>query len=132
VSWQPFVAFLAGLLGLWLLVVVILWVLRPRDTSLGQLVRLIPDIARLVRDLLRDRSVPISARIALGILLAWIVNPIDLIPEFIPVLGPLDDAVVAVLVLRFVRRRIGEDELQQRWRGTPQGYVLLKRLLGNP
>ena len=131
-SWQPFVAFLVGLLGLWLLVVLILWVVRPRDASLGQLVRLVPDIARLVRDLLRDRSVPISARIALGILLAWIVNPIDLIPEFIPLLGPLDDAVVAVLVLRFVSRRIGEDELRQRWRGTPQGYVLLNRLLGNP
>jgi uncharacterized membrane protein YkvA (DUF1232 family) len=130
VSWEPLVAFLISLLGLWLLIVGVLWIFRPRDTSLGELVRVVPDVARLVRDLLRDRNVPLPARVALAVLLAWILNPIDLIPEFIPVLGPLDDAVVAVLVLRFVRRRIGDPEMRAHWRGTPEGYLLLTRLLG--
>jgi uncharacterized membrane protein YkvA (DUF1232 family) len=58
------------------------------------------------------------------------VSPIDLIPEFIPVLGPLDDVIVAVLVLRYVRRRLGDDELARRWPGTADGYTLLAGVLG--
>jgi uncharacterized membrane protein YkvA (DUF1232 family) len=69
------------------------------------------------------------ARIALVVLLAWLVNPIDLIPEFIPVLGPLDDVVVAIIILRYVRRRLGDDELRLRWPGTPEGYELLSGIL---
>jgi len=57
------------------------------------------------------------------------VSPIDLIPEFVPVIGPLDDIVVAVLVLRYVRKRLGEDELRRRWPGTDDGYALLRSIL---
>ena len=71
-----------------------------------------------------------AVRLALTFLLAWIVNPIDLIPEFIPVIGPLDDVVVAVLVLRYVRGRIGLEELRERWRGTDAGFALLTGVLG--
>ena len=63
-------------------------------------------------------------------LLAWLVNPIDLIPEFIPVLGPLDDVIVAVLVLRYVRASLGDDELRRRWAGSDDGYDLLRTVLG--
>jgi uncharacterized membrane protein YkvA (DUF1232 family) len=65
------------------------------------------------------------------VLLAWLISPIDLIPEFIPVLGPLDDVVVAVLVLRYVRRRVGLEELRDRWTGTPEGFALLSRIIGS-
>jgi uncharacterized membrane protein YkvA (DUF1232 family) len=127
-------SWLAGLLialvGVWALLVILLWALRPRDVPLGELVRLVPDVLRLVRRLIGDRSVPIEARAALVGLLAWLLSPIDLIPEFIPVLGPLDDVVVAVLVLRYVRWRIGDDELRERWPGTPAGYELLSGVLG--
>jgi uncharacterized membrane protein YkvA (DUF1232 family) len=58
------------------------------------------------------------------------VSPIDLIPEFVPVLGPLDDVVVAVLVLRYVRRRLGEEALRDRWRGSEDGFGLLLGVLG--
>jgi uncharacterized membrane protein YkvA (DUF1232 family) len=54
-------------------------------------------------------------RLALVGLLAWQVNPIDLIPEFVPVLGPLDDVIVAIIVLRYVRRRLDHEELRRRW-----------------
>jgi uncharacterized membrane protein YkvA (DUF1232 family) len=72
-----------------------------------------------------------GVRAALVGLLAWLVNPIDLIPEFIPVLGPLDDVVVAVLVLRYVRRRIGEDAMRARWRGSAESFDLLGSIIGS-
>jgi uncharacterized membrane protein YkvA (DUF1232 family) len=120
---------LIALLGTWILLIVALWIVRPRDVRLAELVRLVPDVLRLVRNLLVDRSVPRTVRIALLGLLAWLVNPIDLIPEFIPVLGPLDDVVVAIVVLRYVRRRLGEGELRRRWPGTVDGYDLLAGIL---
>ena len=127
-SWL--VGLVAALLAAWALLVALLWVLRPRDVSLGELVRIVPDVLRLVRRLIGDRSVPFGARAALVALLVWLVSPIDLIPEFIPVLGPIDDVVVAVLVLRYVRRRIGDDGLRTRWPGTPEGYALLSAVVG--
>jgi uncharacterized membrane protein YkvA (DUF1232 family) len=123
------VALLVAVLGGWILLVLALWIMRPRDVRLAELVRLVPDVLRLVRNLLLDRSVPRAVRLALLGLLAWLVNPIDLIPEFIPVLGPLDDVVVAILVLRYVRRRLGEGELRRRWTGTADGYDLLAGIL---
>jgi len=123
------VALLIAFLGAWLLLVAALWLMRPRDVRLGELVRLVPDLLRLVRSLLADRSVPGRVRIALIGLLAYLINPIDLIPEFIPVLGPLDDVIVAILVLRYVRRRLGDDELRRRWPGTAAGYELLGGIL---
>jgi uncharacterized membrane protein YkvA (DUF1232 family) len=121
---------LIGLAAAWLLFVALLWVLRPRDARLGELLRVVPDVVRLCRDVLTDREAPASVRIAIGGLLVYLVNPIDLIPEFIPVLGPLDDVVVAVLVLRYVRRRLGVEGLLVRWRGTPQGFALLGSVMG--
>jgi uncharacterized membrane protein YkvA (DUF1232 family) len=81
---------------------------------------------------LTDRTAALGVRVALVGLLAWLINPIDLIPEFIPVLGPLDDVVVAVLVLRYIRRRLGDDELRARWPGTSEDYALLAGILGRP
>jgi uncharacterized membrane protein YkvA (DUF1232 family) len=126
---RPLLALVVGLLAAWVLLVAILWVLRPRDARLSELLRVIPDVARLVRDLLPDRRVPLTVRLALVGLLVWLLNPIDLIPEFIPVIGPLDDVVVAIIVLRYVRRRLGDDELRRRWRGTDDGLRLLYAVL---
>ena len=121
----------AGLLAAWAAFVTLLWLLRPRDVRLADLVSVVPDVLRLVRDLVTDPTVPRRARVALIGLLVWLVSPIDLIPEFIPVLGPLDDVVVAVLVLRFVRRTIGIDALRARWRGTEDGFALLNSIVGH-
>ena len=123
------VGLLVAVIGAWLLLVVALWLMRPRDVRVVELVRLVPDVLRLVRNLLTDRTVPGVVRIALVVLLGWLVNPIDLIPDFIPVLGPLDDVVVAIIILRYVRRRLGDDELRLRWPGTPEGYELLSGIL---
>jgi uncharacterized membrane protein YkvA (DUF1232 family) len=130
VDWGTIVGIVVGLLTLWLILLAILWLVRPRDANLRELIRVVPDVVRLVRQLLRDVAVPLGVRVALVGLLIWLVNPIDLIPEFIPVLGPIDDVVVAVLVLRFVRRRLGDEELERRWPGTPEGYRLLLSVTG--
>jgi uncharacterized membrane protein YkvA (DUF1232 family) len=121
---------LVGLAVAWLAFVLLLWMLRPRDARLRDLLRVVPDIVRLCRDLLADHDTPVGVRVAIVSLLAWLLSPIDLVPEFVPVLGPLDDIVIAVLVLRYVRRRIGIDELRTRWRGTPEGFVLLRSVMG--
>lgn len=131
-DWGILVGIAASLIVVWVVLVALLWIFRPRDIALGELVRTVPDVLRLVRQLLGDRSVPFGVRAALVGLLAWLLNPIDLIPEFVPVLGPLDDVVVAVLVLRYVWRRLGDEELRRRWPGTPEGYALLNRVLRNP
>ncbi len=130
-DWRLILGVIGSLLGVWALLIAVLWVLRPRDVRLGDAVRIVPDLLRLVRDLIADRSTPLGVRAALVGLLAWLVNPIDLIPEFIPVLGPLDDVVAAVLVLRYVRRRIGEDAMRGRWRGSPQSFDLLGSIIGS-
>jgi uncharacterized membrane protein YkvA (DUF1232 family) len=129
-DWGPVVGIVVGLLTLWLILLAILWLVRPREANLRELIRVVPDLVRLVRQLLRDGGVPLGVRAALVGLLIWLVNPIDLIPEFIPVLGPIDDVVVAVLVLGYVRRRLGDEELERRWPGTPEGYRLLLSVTG--
>jgi uncharacterized membrane protein YkvA (DUF1232 family) len=131
-DWELVATIAISLLAVWALLIALLWVFRPRDVRLRDLLRVVPDVLRLVRGLVADSSVPFGIRAALVLLLAWLVSPIDLIPEFIPVIGPLDDVVVAVLVLRYVRRRLGDAELRRRWPGTPEGYTLLTGILGTP
>jgi uncharacterized membrane protein YkvA (DUF1232 family) len=58
------------------------------------------------------------------------VSPIDLIPEFVPGLGPLDDVIVAVIAMRYVRRRLGLDGIRRRWTGSDDGFALLARVIG--
>jgi uncharacterized membrane protein YkvA (DUF1232 family) len=128
-SFEPWIGVIAGLFGVWALTIAALFVLRPRHVRAIELVRLVPDVVRLVRDLLADPLVPRGVRFALAGLLLWLLNPIDLIPEFIPVLGPLDDVVVAVLILRHVRQRLGDEGLRRRWRGTEDGFELLLAVL---
>jgi uncharacterized membrane protein YkvA (DUF1232 family) len=119
-----------GLLLLWAAMLALFWVLRPRDVPPRELVALMPDLLRLLRDLVRDGATPLDARLVIVVLAAWIVSPIDLIPEFIPVLGPLDDVVVAIVALRYLRRRLGADELRRRWPGSDDGFRLLARVVG--
>jgi uncharacterized membrane protein YkvA (DUF1232 family) len=90
----------------------------------------IPDLLRLLRSLIADPTVPLHVRVVLVGLLAWIVSPIDLIPEFVPGLGPIDDIVVAVAALRFVRRRVGLAEMRARWKGSAEGFAVVARVVG--
>ena len=128
---QALIGIVLAIAGVWMALLILFWLLRPRDAPLHVLLRLVPDLLRLLRSLVVDRSVPLDVRIAVVALLAWILSPIDLIPEFIPVLGPLDDVVVAIVALRYVRRRLGIDDLRRRWTGTPEGFALIVRAIGS-
>src|SRR6476619_3917029 len=121
---------IVGLLVLWVASLVLFFVLRPKDVPVRELLAVVPDVLRLLRALIRDGSVPTDVRLVVIGLIAWILSPIDLIPEFIPVLGPLDDVVVAIVAMRYVRRRVGIADLEARWQGTPDGFALLTRVIG--
>lgn len=103
-------------------------IVAGRGAAARELATLVPNLARLFKDLIRDPRVPRGSKVLLAIAAAWVASPIDLIPEFIPVLGPLDDAVVAALVLRHVLRRAGREVVVEHWRGDPATLERILRL----
>jgi uncharacterized membrane protein YkvA (DUF1232 family) len=119
-----------GLLLLWLVLIAVLWATRPDELRLRDLMRLLPDLVRLLRGLAADASLPRGVRVRLWLLLGYLALPIDLVPDFIPVLGYADDAIVVAVVLRSVVRRAGADAVLRHWPGTPEGLVALRRLTG--
>lgn len=126
------VGVLGGLLLCWLVLVAVLWRTRPDELRLRELLRLLPDVLRLVHRLAGDGTLPRGVRVRLWLLLAYLAMPIDLVPDFVPVLGHADDAVVVVLVLRSVVRHAGGTALARHWPGTPEGLAALRRASGLP
>lgn len=127
---NPLLGVLAALIALWAILLILFWVLRPKGVSVREILGVVPDVVRLLRSLIGDRSAPLDVRLVLVGLLAWILSPIDLIPEFIPGLGPLDDVIVAIVAFRYVRRRVGVEDLRARWRGSSDGFNLLLKVIG--
>jgi uncharacterized membrane protein YkvA (DUF1232 family) len=103
---------------------------RPKGNLVGEAVRLLPDLLRLQRRLAVDSTVPRAARVRLWLLLAYLAIPFDVVPDFIPVLGYADDAIIASLVLRSVVRRAGTPVVRRHWPGTDDGLAALARLTG--
>jgi uncharacterized membrane protein YkvA (DUF1232 family) len=126
------VGVVGGLLLLWVLLMVVLWMTKPDELRLRELLRLLPDVLRLVRRLAADGTLPRGVRVRLWLLLAYLALPIDLVPDFIPVLGYADDAIVVALVLRAVARRAGSDAVTRQWPGTADGLAALRRLARLP
>lgn len=124
------ISLVLGLALVWALLIGTLAVIRPRGGLLREALRLLPDVIRLVHRLAADRSLPRGVRIRFGLLLAYLASPIDLVPDFIPVLGYADDAIVVSVVLRGVVRRAGLDVVRSRWPGTDDGFAVLCRLTG--
>lgn len=120
----------ASLLVTWVLLVAALLLVRPRGAFLKEAMRLLPDTLRMLRRLATDRDVPRGARIGLWLLFAYLAMPFDLIPDFLPVLGYADDAIIAVLVLRSVVRRAGPGAIRRHWSGTQDGLAALARVAG--
>jgi uncharacterized membrane protein YkvA (DUF1232 family) len=103
-------------------------VLAGRRTDARALAGFIPDCIVLVRRLLSDERVPRSRKLLLGALLAYLAMPFDLVPDFIPVAGQLDDAIVTALVLRAVLRSGGDTLLREHWPGPERSRELVARL----
>jgi uncharacterized membrane protein YkvA (DUF1232 family) len=125
-----------GLAAAWLALVVALvlafLVARPRGGLLREAVRLLPDTLRLLKRLATDATLPRGVRVRLWLLFAYLAVPFDLVPDFIPVLGYADDAILVVLVLRSVVRRAGPEAIRRHWTGTPDGLAALARAAGIP
>ena len=119
-----------ALLLVWLALIVTLLVARPSGDLLQQALRLLPDLLRLLRRLAGDQSLPRGVRVRLWLLLAYLAIPIDVIPDFIPVLGYADDAIIVTAVLRSVVRRAGLETLHRHWPGSNDGLAAVIRLGG--
>lgn len=113
------------LLACWALLLVLARRLPPG--VLRDLAAFIPDCVTTVRRLRKDPRVPRRAKIAIIVAGIWVASPVDLIPEFIPVIGPLDDIVVVALALRYAGRQVPREVLLAAWPGEPR---LIERLLG--
>ncbi|MCD0445019.1 DUF1232 domain-containing protein [Glycomyces sp. A-F 0318] len=109
--------------------VMILLARRLPPGAMRDLAAFIPDCATAARRLRKDPRVPRRAKAAVVVAALWVASPIDLIPEFIPVIGPLDDIVVVALCLRYAGRQVPRGVLLAAWPGEPR---LIERLLGEP
>jgi uncharacterized membrane protein YkvA (DUF1232 family) len=129
-GWDLLIGIAAALVLTWVALLVALLVVRPRGGLLREALRLLPDVLRLVRRLAADRSLPRGVRVRLALLMVYLAVPIDLIPDFIPVLGYADDAIIVTAVLRGVVRRAGLDAVRAHWPGTDDGFRAVVRLTG--
>ena len=118
----------AGLLALtWAVLVVLARRLPPGAAK--DLASVLPACVTTTRRLASDPRVPRRAKVAVLLAGVWVLSPIDLVPEFLPVIGPLDDVVVVALALRYAARRVPRHVVAEAWPGEAR---LLDRLLPPP
>lgn len=115
----------AFLVASWAILIVL--ARRLPSGNLKDAATIIPACVTTARRLRTDPRVPRRVRVAVVVALLWTLSPIDLIPEFIPIIGPLDDILVIALALRYAARRIPRDALREAWPAEPK---LLDRLIG--
>ena len=130
--WSTLVAVAVGLSIAWVALLIALAVARPKDMSVTDALWLLPDTAVLLRRLAADPQLPRGVRVRLLLVLLYLILPIDLVPDFIPVLGYADDAIFVAAALRAVVRRAGPEALDKHWPGTPEGLHAVRRLTGLP
>jgi uncharacterized membrane protein YkvA (DUF1232 family) len=112
---------------LWLLLIAVLLVLGRRADARA-VVTFVPDCAVLFKRLLRDRRVPRRAKFALALMVPYLLSPLDLVPDFIPVVGQLDDAIIVALVIRYVVRKAGREVVEELWPGPERGLEVVLAL----
>ena len=120
----------AALVVAWVALVVALLIVQPRGGLLREALRILPDALRLIRRLAADKTLPTGVRVRLVLLLIYLAIPFDPIPDFIPVLGYADDAIIVSVVLRSVVRRAGLEAVRAHWPGSDDGFAALTRLTG--
>jgi uncharacterized membrane protein YkvA (DUF1232 family) len=120
VALAPYAAFVAGL------------VVAGRGRDAAAVARFIPDCIVLFRRLTTDPRVPRAHKLLLVALIAYLVMPFDLVPDFIPIAGQLDDAILVALVLRALLRRTGPALATEHWPGPQQSLAVVLRVAGIP
>jgi uncharacterized membrane protein YkvA (DUF1232 family) len=116
----------------WIVLVGFLVAARPERGRLEEAVRILPDTLRLLRRLAGDRTLPAAVRSWLVLLLAYLAFPVDLIPDFVPVIGYADDVILVCVVLRAIVRRAGPDAVRSHWPGTADGLAASWRVARLP
>jgi uncharacterized membrane protein YkvA (DUF1232 family) len=122
---QAILIAVALVIASWVLLIVLARRLPPGVAK--DLAGFLPDCVTAMRVLRRDPRVPRRARVAVVIAMLWVLSPIDLIPEFLPVIGPLDDIIAVAVLLRYAGRSVPRQVLLDAWPGDP---YLMERLLG--
>ena len=130
--WLVAIGIVGGVLLVWVALVAALWFHKPDELRVQDAMRLLPDLLRLLKGLVSDPTLPRGVRVRLTLLLGYLALPFDLIPDFIPILGYADDAIVVALVLRSVTRRAGPEALARHWPGSPEGLAAVRRLCRLP
>ncbi len=109
-------------------IAVLALIVAGRRSDARALTGFVPDCVVLVRRLLSDERVPRRRKLLLGLLAGYLAMPLDLVPDFIPVAGQIDDAILVALVLRTLLRSGGEDLLREHWPGPEQSRLVVRRL----
>lgn len=131
--WAVLLSVLGGLLLIWIVLLALLLVAQRNDPArlgIGELLRLLPDVLRLIRRLAADPELPRGVRVRLWLLLGYLLLPVDLVPDFVPIIGYADDALVVAWALRSVTRRAGAQALDRHWPGSADGLDAVRRLAG--
>jgi uncharacterized membrane protein YkvA (DUF1232 family) len=126
---SPIVLILVALLGVYAAVVVAL-MLAGRRVQARAVAGFVPDCLVLFRRLIGDPRVPRRRKLVLGAMVVYLASPIDLVPDFLPGIGQLDDAILVALVLRYVLRAGGGGLLSEHWPGPDSSLALLERMTG--
>jgi uncharacterized membrane protein YkvA (DUF1232 family) len=131
--WEALPAILAGVAAVYVILLAGLWVYarrHPETIKMKDALRLLPDLLRVIRRLMADKTVSHGVRVKLILLLAYLLSPLDLVPDFLPVIGCADDVIIVALVLRSVIRSAGPEPLRRHWPGSPVGLLIVERLAG--
>jgi uncharacterized membrane protein YkvA (DUF1232 family) len=128
-GWAWLGVYCAIVAALWLLLIGVL-VVSGRRAHARELLAFLPDCLRLFRRLAADPEVPRSAKAVLGASALYLALPVDLIPDFVPGLGLLDDALVAGAAARYVVRKAGRERVERHWQGSAAGLRVILALVG--
>ena len=102
--------------------------LLGRRSDAREIARFLPDCIVLFKRLLRDDRVPRRAKVALGLLVPYLLMPFDLVPDFIPVAGQLDDAVLVAVAIAYIAHCAGRDVVEDLWPGSGHGLRIILAL----
>ena len=99
---------------------------RTRQEILKEAVLLVPNLAKLLYRLLRDKRVPRNRRLSMALVGAYVASPVDLVPDFVPVLGSIDDLLVLAFAIDYLLKVSPEELIEEHWEGTEDGLELVR------
>ena len=120
--WRALAGVAITLMILWIALVFVLWRKARDGTALRNALSLLPSMIRLLKALATDKTLPRRVRVYLWLLFGYLASPLDVVPDFIPLLGYADDVIVVIITLRAVARHAGPDAMRRHWRGSDEGF----------